>query len=69
MTGTADELRLRLVLDRSALEIFLQDGEIAMACTLFPRETSRGIRVFAEGGFIECSLNWWNLDGIPGAVQ
>ncbi len=69
VTGTADELRLRIVLDRSALEIFLQDGEIAMACTLFPKETSRGIRAFAEEGFIECSLKWWNLDGHPGAAQ
>jgi beta-fructofuranosidase len=49
-------LRLRLILDRSSLELFAQGGTTVMTSTLYPKASSSGIEFFGEGcGFgLEC---------------
>lgn len=39
----ADELRLRIFIDRSSLEIFINDGEAVLSTRLYPKENSREI--------------------------
>jgi len=42
-------LDLRLFLDRSSAEVFLQDGEATMTATMYPAEDATGIGFRAEG--------------------
>ena len=39
----ADVLKIRIYLDRSSLEVFLNDGEAAMSARIYPKETSQDI--------------------------
>jgi sucrose-6-phosphate hydrolase SacC (GH32 family) len=41
-------LKLRVLFDRSTVEVFAQDGLYAMSNVVFPSEKSRGVVVFAE---------------------
>ncbi len=59
--GLCDSLKIRLVLDRSALEVFLQDGQWTMAATLFPKPDSRGIHLYAEEGCVKVGGRAWPL--------
>jgi fructan beta-fructosidase len=43
-------LRLRVLVDRSSVEVFGGDGRTVISDRIFPRPTSRGVAVFAEGG-------------------
>ena len=42
--------KLRLFLDRSMAELFVQDGRIAMTNLIFPREPYTSLRLSSEGG-------------------
>ncbi|NGZ73948.1 glycoside hydrolase family 32 protein [Saccharibacillus alkalitolerans] len=56
-------LRLRVFLDRSSVEVFAGDGELAMTARVYPDAGSTGIRFFADGGVAEIvSLSCWTLD-------
>jgi len=44
-----DDVSVRIFVDRSVVEIFLQDGEVAFTSRVFPLEESRGITLFADG--------------------
>ena len=39
----ADELNLRIFIDRSSLEIFVNDGEAVFSTRLYPKQNSDGI--------------------------
>jgi len=55
-------LRLRVLVDRSSVEAFGGDGRIVISDRIFPRPTSRGVALFAEGGTAEIvSLRAWPL--------
>jgi beta-fructofuranosidase len=55
-------LKLHLFLDRSSLELFANDGELAMTTRIYPDPTSLGIELFAEGGTIELTqMDAWYL--------
>lgn len=43
-------LRLRILVDRSTLEVFAQDGSLCMTETIFPSAQSRGMELFTTGG-------------------
>jgi fructan beta-fructosidase len=45
-----DVLRLRVLVDRCSIEVFAQDGEIAMTELVFPPEGANGIEVWTDGG-------------------
>ena len=49
VNGDADELKLRVILDRFSAEIFINDGEQVMSAVLFTEQEAKGISFFAEG--------------------
>lgn len=58
-----DRLQLRIFIDRSSVEIFAGDGELAMSARIYPGVESTGIRFFAEGGEATLTtLHCWPLD-------
>jgi len=55
-------LSLRAFIDRSSVEVFAQDGEIAMTARIYPGEASNGIVFFAEGGGMKIMrVSKWDL--------
>ncbi len=55
-------VRLRLLVDRSSVEVFGGDGRTVISDRICPRPDSRGVALFAEGGTAELvSLRAWPL--------
>jgi fructan beta-fructosidase len=55
-------VRLRLLVDRSSVEVFGGDGRTVISDRIYPRPDSRGASLFAEGGTAELvSLRAWPL--------
>ncbi|MBN2981947.1 MULTISPECIES: glycoside hydrolase family 32 protein [Cohnella] len=55
------KLALRVFVDRSSVEVFTEDGEVAMTARIYPGEGSVGIRFFADGGMVIRELESWAL--------
>ena len=49
VNGDANELKLRVILDRFSAEIFINDGEQVMSAVIFTEQEAKGISFFAEG--------------------
>jgi len=47
---TAGSLKLRVLVDRSTIEIFAADGRVNMAYCFLPPADNKGLALFAEGG-------------------
>ena len=43
-------IHLRVLVDRSSVEVFAQGGETVITSVVFPSPNSTGVRLFAEGG-------------------
>ena len=55
-------IRLTILLDKSSLEIFVNDGEAALTTYIYPGENADGIAAFATGGTATLkTLKAWNL--------
>nr|ACN59531.1 invertase [uncultured bacterium] len=54
-------LSLRLVLDRSAVEVFAQNGTTTLSATVYPRPTSARVAFLSEGGTTEVVCRAWPL--------
>ncbi len=54
-------LQLRIFVDRSSIEVFLQDGEKVMTARIYPGEKSTGITLFAVGVMKVIRLHKWDL--------
>jgi beta-fructofuranosidase len=56
-------LRLRVLVDRSSVEVFANDGATAMTARIYPRyEESTGVQLVAEGGSIRvASADAWRM--------
>ncbi len=48
-----NRIRLRILLDRSSIEIFGNDGQVSITNLFFPTPAERSLSLFAEGGDIE----------------
>lgn len=46
------ELKLRLILDRFSVEVFVNDGEQVLSTTIYTDQTADGISFFADGGVV-----------------
>ncbi|RSD26862.1 glycoside hydrolase family 32 protein [Mesobacillus subterraneus] len=44
-----ETLKVQVFVDRSIAEIFINDGEVVFTTRVFPKEESKGIRIFADG--------------------
>ncbi|MBN8638772.1 MAG: GH32 C-terminal domain-containing protein, partial [Anaerolineae bacterium] len=58
-------IRLHLYVDQSSVEVFADDGALALSAVMFPSATSTGIELFAEGGTAQLThLQAWELASI-----
>ncbi len=58
-------IRLHILLDRSSVEVFGNDGQTVITDKIFPNLTSDGLQLFAKGGDIHLkSLDIWKLKSI-----
>lgn len=69
LTAGVNEIRgkinLEILLDKSSLEVFVNDGEKVLTTYIFPVTESDGISVFSTGGnTLIKSLKFWNLSTI-----
>jgi beta-fructofuranosidase len=55
------KLKLRAFVDRSSLEVFLQDGEKVMTARIYPGSGSLGIAAFSEGKSKLEALRKWDI--------
>lgn len=46
------KVKLRILVDRSSVEVFGGSGEVAITDQIFPDPASQGVRVFAENGAV-----------------
>ena len=62
---TAGKIKLQILMDRTSIEIFGNDGELSMAFCFLPDLAKRGIEVFARGGRAEiASLEVYEMKSI-----
>jgi levanase len=50
LTASDGEIRLRILVDWSSVEVFTADGHRVITDQIFPSSTSEGVELFAEGG-------------------
>ena len=64
--GLADgPLKLHLLLDRSSLEVFAQDGFVAMSFCLLPDSDDRSLEIYSKGARAKIvSLEVWELSSV-----
>lgn len=62
LSGSGDKVRLRILFDKSSLEVFVNDGEQVLTDYIYPGEGASGCVVFAEGGnAVVRDLKIWDL--------
>jgi len=55
-------IKLTMLLDKSSLEVFINDGEAALTTYIYPDELADKIAAFANGGSAEIkSLKTWDM--------
>jgi beta-fructofuranosidase len=60
-----EPLELHLFLDKSVLELFVNDGRVAVTRVIYPPEGDLGIEFFAEGGTAQVTtLDLWEMGTI-----
>ena len=60
-------LKLHILVDRSSVEVFADDGKVTMSCLTFPSEKQTGIQLFSDGGTATVSaIKAWKLSSIWG---
>ncbi|WP_416984982.1 GH32 C-terminal domain-containing protein [Streptomyces sp. T028] len=50
MDGPLDQVKLRILVDWSSVEVFGGNGEAMITDQIFPGPSSTGVEVFTEGG-------------------
>ncbi len=45
---TDNKISLRIFMDTSSIEVFVNEGEVVFTARIFPQEESNGIKLFAE---------------------
>jgi beta-fructofuranosidase len=62
--AAAGRIRLHLFLDKSVLELFVDDGRAAVTRVLAPTHPYQAVELFAEGGGATASVAAWELRSI-----
>ena len=55
------KLTIRLFMDKSSVEIFVNDGEETFSSRIYPKEESKNIVFYAEGGIVKVNINHWTI--------
>lgn len=64
------QIQLQILIDQSSVEVFANDGQLAMTSQVFPDADADGIRLFAEGGAVTLrSLEAYTLESIWQTTQ
>jgi len=50
------KLRLRILVDRSSVEVFTSDGRVAITDLVYPDLSSDGIATYAVGGTVDAKV-------------
>ena len=50
VTAENGRLTLRILIDRTSIEVFANDGKVSMSSCFLPKPDSTGLECFAEGG-------------------
>ncbi len=62
---SSNSVELHIFLDRSSVEMFMNQGEQVITSRIYPSETSLGVKLFAENGSVELEeLSIWSLEDI-----
>jgi len=62
LENSSKTIRLTILLDKSSLEVFVNDGEAALTTYIYPGENADGIAAFASGGSATVkSFKIWDL--------
>ena len=65
LTLSSGRLKLHVFIDKSVLEVFINDGVASVTRVEYPGENDLGVSVFAEEGTATLeSLNAWNMKSI-----
>ncbi|WP_078549405.1 glycoside hydrolase family 32 protein [Litchfieldia alkalitelluris] len=56
-----NKLKLHLFVDKSSVEVFINDGEQVMSARIYPGEESKGISIFSEDSIVVESLKKWTI--------
>jgi|SRR5690625_5180306 len=56
----ADQIKFHVFVDRSSVEIFVNDGEEVFTARIFPDQTSQDIRFFVKNGSINIKATMWD---------
>ncbi|MBT2728898.1 GH32 C-terminal domain-containing protein [Bacillus sp. ISL-75] len=63
--GNHDSIKLHLFIDRSSLELFVNDGETVMTTRIYPDPLSTSVELYSEGGVANLiKLDSWTLNDI-----
>lgn len=58
-------LKLQVLVDKSSLEVFANDGQTVLTCLIYPDEKATGASLFSAGGKVKViSLDAWKLKSI-----
>ena len=49
VNGDSNELKLRVILDKFSVEVFINDGEQVMSAAILTKQEAKGISFFADG--------------------
>jgi fructan beta-fructosidase len=55
-------IKIKVLLDKSSLEVFGNDGEKVISTMIYPDKDASGLSVFSEGDAVIKDLKVWNLD-------
>jgi len=50
MSQKDGRVRIRILVDRTSVEVFGNDGEVVMPCCFLPDAANRSLKMFAHGG-------------------
>ena len=65
MNLSSGKLKLQVFIDKSVLEVFINDGEMSVSRVEYPGVNDLGVSVFAEEGEVTLnSFNAWNMKSI-----
>lgn len=62
MEAVNGTIRIQILLDKSSLEVFGNDGERVISTMIYPAENATGIAAFSEGKALFKTLKIWDLD-------
>ena len=50
MSPIDDRIKIRILVDRTSVEVFGNDGEVVIPCCFLPAEMDQSLEMFAHGG-------------------